>query len=574
MSAKYDAIDLEILNSKLISIVEEAATTLLRTCYSAIVRDSRDFTCTMTDSTGQLLAQAPYSLPSFAVTMPKTVRECLKVYPVETLEPGDVLISNDPWIAIGHLNDTVVITPIFFDGKVVAFAANAANVADIGGRGMGTQASSIYEEGIQIPILKLYERGRVKEDIYRIIKQNVRMSEQVVGDIKAQVASNEVSSRRLVEFMEQNGIVDFTELASAIQGRAEDAMRRAISEIPDGNYSYTSKTYGVDEEITIKVTLTIKGDQIVADYDGSSPQSKWGINSVLNYTFAYTAYAIKCVLAPHVPNNEGCMRPVTVVAPPRTIVNPVYPAPVAARSQTGKFLPIPVMRALAQAVPNKVIADSGSAPLWCPTFRHTDEKTGRQVSHMPMLTGGFGARPGKDGISAIDFPSVIINVPVEMNEHRFPIMIRRWNLIPDSGGAGEFRGGLGFDFEVENTASNEILATLRCERTEHPALGIEGGKPGSLGLVTREDGSVLDPHRSHGLPPGGRILFSTAGGGGYGDPLERDCELVARDVADGWVTVESARELYGTIVDPKNFAVDAKASMAKRAELKAAGEAK
>jgi N-methylhydantoinase B len=494
------------------------------------------------------------------------------VYPVEALEPGDVLITNDPWIAIGHLNDTVVITPIWYGGKVAAFAANAANVADIGGRGMGTQGTSIYEEGIQIPILKLHERGKVKEDIYRIIKQNVRMSDQVVGDIRAQVASNDVCARRLVEFMDQNGVTDFTQLATAIQGRAEDAMRRAIREIPDGTYSHTSMTYGVDEEVTIKVTLHVKGDQIIADYDGTSPQSKWGINSVLNYTFAYTAYAIKCVVAPHVPNNEGCMRPVTVIAPERTIVNPMYPAPVAARSQTGKFLPIPVMRALAQAVPGKVIADSGSAPLWCPTFRITDETTGKQISHMPMLTGGLGARPSKDGISAIDFPSVIINVPVEMNEHRFPIMIRRWNLIPDSGGPGRFRGGMGFDFEVENVAKSPILATLRCERTEHPALGAEGGHPGSRGRVTNGDGANLDPHRSHALEPGGRILFGTAGGGGYGPPMERDVELVRQDVEDGWVTVQAAADIYGTVIDPKTGKVDRKATEKKRAKPLVAGE--
>jgi N-methylhydantoinase B len=433
---------------------------------------------------------------------------------------------------------------------------------------MGTQASSIYEEGIQIPILKLYERGRLKEDIYRIIKQNVRMSEQVVGDIRAQVASNDVCARRTVEFMDQNGIRDFTALASAIQGRAENAMRRAILEVPDGEYTHSATTFGVDEEITITVTLKVIGDEIVADYEGTSAQSKWGINSVLNYTFAYTAYAIKCVLAPHVPNNEGCMRPISVVAPPRTIVNPSYPAPVAARSQTGKFLPIPVMRALAQAVPGKVIADSGSAPLWCPTFRITDEATGRQISHMPMLTGGLGARPSKDGISAIDFPSVIINVPVEMNEQRFPIRINRWNLIPDSGGAGTFRGGLGFDFEVENVARSEILATMRCERTEHPALGVEGGRAGSLGRVTRGDGTVLDPHRSHAFPPGGRILFSTAGGGGYGSPLKRDSALVARDVADGWVTIEAARDVYGVVLEASTLAVNEAATKVLRGKKK------
>ena len=503
----YDAVGLEILNSKLISVTEEAATTLLRTCYSSIVRDSRDFTCTMTDATGLLLAQAPHSLPAFAATMPRTVRACLEVFPAHTLMEGDVLITNDPWIAIGHLPDIVIVTPIFHRGKLVAFAANAANVADIGGRGTGALAGSIYEEGIQLPIMKLVEAGRTVEPILRILRQNVRMADQVVGDVRAQVASNATAARRLVEFIEESGISDFAALAAAIQGRSEQAMRRAISEIPDGVYSHTAHTWGVDEEVQITVTLTVKGDTILADYTGSSPQVNRGINSVLNYTFAYTCYTIKCVVAPAIPNNEGCFRPITVTAPPRTIVNPSFPAPVAARSQTGKFLPIPVMRALAQALPERVIADSGAAPLWCPKFGVTDPATGRETRHSTMLTGGMGAHHQQDGISAIDFPSVIVNVPAEVHEQRFPILIHRWNLIPDSGGPGRQRGGMGFDLEVENRSNGTMTAYLRCERTEHPADGLEGGLPGSIGKVGLTDGTALDPHGTHRLAPGERLLF-------------------------------------------------------------------
>lgn len=554
---RFDSIELEVINSKLISIIEEAATTLLRTCYSAIVRDSRDFTCTMTDATGQLLAQAPHSLPAFAATMPYTVRECIKEYPVEKLEPGDVLITNNPWIAIGHLNDVVIITPVWFGGKVVAFAANAANVADIGGRGMGTQAASIYEEGIQIPILKLHERGVEKTDIYRMIEQNVRMSDQVMGDIRAQVASNEVCSRRLVEFMEENRIDDFTELATAIQDRSEVAMRKAISEIPDGSYSHESITYGVEEEIKIKVTLTVKGDEIFADYTGTDAQSKWAINSVLNYTYAYTVYTIKCVIAPQIPNNEGCTRPIKITAPEGTIVNPIYPAPVGARSQIGKFLPIPVMRALAKMVPDKVIADSGSAPLWCSSFKY-NAPNGRHVSHTPMMTGGMGARQDKDGISAIDFPSVIVNVPVEIQEHRFPLLIHRWCLVRDGGGGGQYRGGMGFEFEAENVSGTVMMASLRCERTEHPADGLQGGLAGSRGEVERGSGVALDPHKLHQLAPNERIVFRTAGGGGVGEPHTREPEAVLGDVLNGWVSIDAARDVYGVKIDPQTMQVDAK----------------
>jgi len=574
MSVVFDAVDLEILNSKLISIVEEAASTLLRTCYSSVVRDSRDFTCTMTDASGQLLAQAPHSLPAFAATMPKTVRACLEVFPHSSLNEGDVLITNNPWIAIGHLPDVVVITPIWFRGSIVAFAANAANVADIGGRGMGAQALNIYEEGIQLPIMKLYDRGQPKDDIFNIIRQNVRMSDQVLGDIRAQIASNEVCARRTVAFMESSGIEDFAALASAIQGRSEEAMRRAIRDIPDGTYSHTSYTWGVDEEVKIQVALTVKGDEIHADYTGSSPQAKWAINSVLNYTFAYTAYTIKCVVAPAIPNNEGCFRPITVTAPERTIVNPVYPAPVAARSQTGKFLPIPVMRALALACPDKVIADSGAAPLWCPRFAWHDDVSGRELRHTVFMTGGTGAGPAKDGISAIDFPSVIVNVPAEMHEHRFPILIRRWNLATDTGGGGRHRGGMGYEFEIENASDKPMAAHLRCERTEHPALGIAGGLPGGVGQVKNGEGKDLDPHRSCELAPGAAMLFRTAGGGGFGPPVERSPDNVLRDVRDGWISQNAARDIYGVAIDPQTLTIDSAATENLRANLAKSGDAR
>lgn len=556
MKKTFDAVDLEILNSKLISIVEESAATLLRTCYSAVVRDSRDFTCTIIDKTGQLLAQAPHSLPAFAATMPNTVKACLEVFPPEDMHEGDVIITNDPWIAIGHLNDVVIITPVFFEQELVAFAANAANVADIGGRLMGARNRSIYEEGIQIPVLKLYQKGVVNSSIIALIRQNVRMSDQVIGDINAQVAANNVCARRLIDFMSNNRIFDLTELASAIQNRSETAMRRAIREIPDGVYSHTSYTHGVDETIKIAVKITVKGDEIIVDYEGSSPQVPRSINSVLNYTFAYTAYAIKCAIAPHIPNNEGCVRPITVTAPENSIVNPSYPAPVAARSQTGKFLPIPVMRALAQAVPDRVIADSGSAPLWCSSFSLLDEESGDEITHIPMMTGGLGARPSKDGISAIDYPSVIVNVPVEIHEHRFPFLIRRWSLIPNSGGAGRYRGGLGFSLEIENVARNPMLTSLRVERTEHPAEGAEGGMSGSLGRVVKGDGTVLDPKKSYYLKTGERIIFNTAGGGGYGDPLQRNLENVLEDVREGWVTLDAAHNIYRVVINPVTLQID------------------
>jgi N-methylhydantoinase B len=556
----YDAVELEILSSRLISIVEEAAATLLRTCYSAVVREARDFTCTMTDAHGELLAQAPHSLPAFAATMPRTVRACLEEFPLDTLNEGDVLVTNNPWLAIGHLPDIVVITPVWRKRRVIAFAANAANVADIGGRAMGAAHKSIYEEGIQIPIVKLYAGGKPRQDIFKFIQLNVRMSEQVVGDVRAQVASNEVCARRLVEFMDEAGLDDLGPLASAIQDRSEQAMRRAIAEIPDGTYGHTAFTRGYDSEVRIQVAITVKGDEILCDFAGSSNQVPWAINSVLNYTFAYAAYTIKCVVAPHIPNNEGCFRPITVTAPPRSIVNPSYPAPVAARSQVGKFLPIPVMCALAQAVPGKVIADSGSAPLWCPRFTRVDESTGREVKHSTMLTGGLGARPALDGISAIDFPSVIVNVPVEMHEVRFPMLFRRWNLIPDSGGAGTRRGGMGFDLEVENISGGTMSAMLRCERTDHPAQGVNGGFPGSVGRVGRGDGTALHPHGTHPFPPGTSILFSTAGGGGFGDPRKREPERVLDDVRDGWVSLEAARDLYGVVIDPADWTVDKNAT--------------
>jgi len=556
LSNEFDAIELEVLNSKLISMVEEAAVSLLKTAYSSVVRDSRDFTCSLMDTKGQLLAQAPFSLPAFTATMPRTVRSCLEEYPLQVLNEGDVLITNDPWLAIGHLYDVCIITPIWRRGKIVAIAANAVHVADIGGRVMSAQAASLYEEGLKIPILKLFDKGNPKADLFKIIKNNVRMSEQTVGDIHAQVAANQVCTKRVVEFMDERGIDDLTPLAGTIQGRSEQAMRKAISEIPDGVYSHEAYTQGFDEEVKIRVTITVSGDEILADYTGSSPQVNRGINCVLNYTFAYTAYTIKCVVAPHIPNNEGCFKPIRVTAPERTIVNPLPPAPVTARSQTGKFLPIPVMRALAQAVPDKVISDSGASPLWAPTFSIRDETTGKEVTHLVMLTGGSGARPVKDGISAIDFPSVIVNVPAEQHEHRFPFLVERWNLITDSGGPGKFRGGLGFDFVVKNISKNPAMASLRCERTEHPALGIQGGKPGSFGSVARGDGTKLHPKKSYVVKQGESIVFSTPGAGGFFSPLERSEEMVLADVKEGLVSLAKAKEDYGIVIDQEPMRVN------------------
>lgn len=550
-----DPIALEILWNRLISVVNEQAAALVRTSFTSVVRDAGDLSAGVFDQRGRMIAQAVTGTPGHINSMATSIHHFLAAYPLDTLRPGDVLITNDPWQTAGQLHDLTIITPAFRGHRPIAFFGNTCHAVDIGGRGLSADAQQVFEEGLYIPITKLVDRGEPNRELHKLIAANVRVPDQVLGDIHAQIVANEVGARQLLEFLEEFGIEDIEALSDAIVSRSEAAMRETIAGIPDGAYEHTLMHDGFDEPITIRVRIAVRGDGVEVDYAGTSPQSHRGINVVFNYTHAYTTYAIKCAVSPEVPNNEGSFRPVKVSAPAGSILNAQFPAAVAGRHLVGHFLPGAIFAALAPAIPDRVMAN-GSAGLWNTQIHGHDPRTGGPFSYVWFSAGGTGARPTKDGLSATAFPSGIAGVPVEVIESLSPVLMERRELRPDSGGPGRFRGGCGqvMVFSVQ-TDRPFVLSTLY-DRTRFPAPGLVGGKAGAVGEIALDGGTPLHPKRQQVLQPGARVTLKLPGGGGYGDPLEREPDRVRQDVVAGLVSGERAREEYGVVLGPGEVVVD------------------
>lgn len=558
----FDPITLKILWERLISISAEMAATLVRTSFSTIVREANDYACVLLDAQGNSLVQAEHSIPSFIGTMPITAKHFLKKYPPETLEPGDSLITNDPWLATGHLPDMSIATPIFYRGELVALAGTVAHVPDIGGvfgRGLTRE---VYEEGLRIPITKLFHRGEPNETLFEVIRENVRVPEQTIGDILGIVAANKRGAERLVAFMEEEHLDNLTPLVQEIHLRSEEAMRSAIKAMPDGEYFGEITVDGYDSPIHVQARVTIQGDNIEIDYTGSSPQVPWAINSVMNYTFAYTAYIIKCVTVPTLPNNEGCFRPIRVIAPPGSIMNATPPAPTISRQVLGHIAHGALFSALAQAIPDRVMAHSGSAPLTTHSFVGIG-RNGRPFVQIVTANGGTGACPQKDGESA-SFPSNLSNTPVEMMEADAPLLVGEKSLIPESAGAGRFRGGWGQRMSFQNLAEEPITHGLLLNRLNYPAQGLLGGKPGAPNRIWLNEAPHPQPRGRWVMQPGDRVTLEYPGGGGLHDPFTRDPQLVLRDVQNGLLSVEKAAEEYGVVIDPLRWSVDAEATTQRR----------
>lgn len=562
-----DPITLEVLWNRLIAVVNEQATALMRTSFTTVVRESGDLSAGVFDTRGNMIAQAVTGTPGHINSMATCIHHFLAVYPAETLRPGDVLITNDPHKTSGQLHDFTVITPIFDErDRLVAFFGSTCHAIDIGGRGLGADARSLYEEGLFVPITRWYDAGRPNAELEKIIRANVREPDQVLGDIHAQVAGNDVGGRRLLEFMREFGLETIEPLADEIIGRSERAMRAAIAQIPDGVYTHTDHCDGFDSTVTLHVTITKRGDGLHADWTGSSPESPRGINVVLNYTHAYVTYALKCALCPEVPNNEGSFRPVTVTAPPGCILNAQPPAAVAGRHVIGHFLPGIVFGALAPVLPGRVLAD-GAANIWATqlTGRHAD---GRPWTFVWFSCGGTGARPTSDGLHTTAFPSGIMGVPVEVIEGLAPVVVGRRELARDSGGPGRYRGGCGQLMEVGVRTGREWNLGAMFDRTRFPARGYDGGGAGGRGAIVVADGErrrELADKSQVALAPEERFTLQLPGGGGYHDPRTRDPEAVRADVLDELVSVEAAREQYGVALDSATLAVDEAATRALRA---------
>jgi N-methylhydantoinase B len=558
--AWLDPILLEVLWNRLVSVVEEQARALMRTSFTSVVREAGDLSAGVFDRRGRMVAQAVTGTPGHVNAMATSMYHFLREVPAETLEPGDVLVTNHPWQTAGHLNDFTVITPIFGDGDLVAFFGNCCHALDVGGRGLGADARQVYEEGLFVPVTRLFGRGEPNEELFRLIRANVRTPFEVVGDLYAQASSNDVGGAHLIGMVEEFDLRDIEGLSDEICARSESAMREAIADLPDGLYENEAYTDGFDEPIRLKVAIRVEGDEMRVDYEGSSPQSERGINVVLNYTAAYTTFGVKCAISPEVPNNDGSFRPVHVTAPEGSILNALHPAPVGARHIIGHFLPGLIHGALAHVIPERVLAQ-GADSLW------NSQITGRRESGEPFTYvffsgGGMGARPNGDGLSATAFPSGIRGVPAEVIESISPVIMHRRELRPDSEGPGRHRGGFGQEMEIGVRSSSPWTLSAMYDRTRCPARGVNGGSPGSAGAVRTASGEDLHPKRQQRLEAGERVILSLPGGGGFGVATQREPERVARDVSEGLVSVERAREIYRVVLTRADgrYAVDAEAT--------------
>jgi N-methylhydantoinase B len=529
-----DPVTLEICWNRLIGVVNEQAAALQRTSFTSIVREAGDLSAGVFDSRGFMVAQAVTGTPGHINSMALAMKHFLAAYPLDRLAPGDVLITNDPWKTSGHLNDVTICSPIFREGRCVAFFASTCHTADIGGHVLSAEAREVYEEGLQIPILKLYEEGRPNETLIAMIRENTRVPEMVLGDFHAQIAGGAVGGERLLEFMDEFGLDRLEPLADEIIGRTERAMREAIRALRPGSYEAAITSDGFEEPITIRVACRVEGDDLLIDYAGSSPASRRGVNVVMNYTEAYTTYGVKVIVSPDVPNNEGAFRPVRISAPAGSILNVARPAPVAARHVIGHFLPHVIARALGQALPDRVMAE-GSANIWGVQVSGKD-LDGRPFTHIFFSSGGTGARAVKDGLSATAFPSGVLGTPVEVIENLSPLLVERKALRDGSGGAGQYRGGLGQTIAFRVRTREPFVCSILCDRTVHPAAGFRGGQPGARGEVLIDGVRPANPKAEQIVPPGTLVELQLPGGGGYGPPTARYPALVTRDLLELYTT--------------------------------------
>ena len=543
-----DPITLEVIWRRLISVVDEQAAALIHSSFTTVVREAGDLSAGVFDRAGNMVAQSVTGTPGHINTMANCVRKFIvPQHPIDSLQPGDTLITNDPWEASGHLFDLTIVSPVFYRGRGVAFFASTCHAVDIGGATMGGDARSVHEEGLAIPLMKLFKAGEANQELFDIIRANVRVPDQVIGDIHAQEVGNQVGARKLIEMLDEYDLPDIEEVSASILRRTEAAVRAAIRDLPDGSCRDTIQIDGFDAPLTIACEITVAGDKLRVDYAGSSPQVDRGINVVLNYTHAYSTYTLMAALAPGIPNNEGAFRPIQISAPAGSILNCRRPAPVSARHLIGHFVSQPLLTALAQIVPQRVIAN-GSAGLWN-TMMDGVDADGEEFAYIFFSAGGMGAAHDRDGLSATAFPSGIMGVPVEAIETAAPLLMHRRELRVDSGGAGQFRGGLGQVMELEIITGAPATHSCMYDRTKRPALGLQGGQPGSPGRVSLSDGAQPHPKSHYSLQPGQRVTLELPGGGGFGDPSRRDPQRVRDDVRAGYVSSEAAARDYGVVIE-------------------------
>ena len=550
--APIEAIHRQVMWDRLISVVEEQAQTILRTAFGSVVREAGDLSAGIYDLRGRMIAQAVTGTPGHVNTMARAVEHFLVRFPVAEMRPGDVFVTNDPWLGTGHLFDFVVVSPAFAGATPVALLASTCHVIDVGGRGFSADAKSIYEEGILIPHMKLRDRGTLNDDILTILLANTRNPVEVRGDLLSLVSCNDTGAARLREMMSEFDLASIEPLADHIVESSREAMRKAMRRVPAGRYRTEMELDGYDEPVSIRAEMTVSEVEIVIDYAGTSRASARGINSPLCYTEAYTCFGLKCIVAPAVPNNHGSLSVFRTVAEPGSAVHPVHPSPVTARHVIGQMLADVAFGCLAQALPGELPAESAGS-IWVLPFADADGGAGRaaganasRFNVMNVGMGGIGARPGKDGLSVTAFPSGVGAIPVEVTESESPLVFWRKEFLADSGGAGAFRGGLGQVIEVGSTEEHPFtVSAATFDRTRNPPRGRDGGEPGRNGVARLASGPRLDDKAVHTIPPGDRLVVELPGGGGLGDPRSRDPERIRADLEAGYITPEGARRDYG-----------------------------
>ena len=549
---KLSTVAYQVMWNRLISIVEEQAQALVRTAFSTSVREAGDLSAGVYDSSGQMLAQAVTGTPGHVNAMADAVPHFIRRIGRENIHPGDIYITNDPWEGTGHLHDITVVTPSFHKGAFVGFFACTAHIVDIGGRGFGADAHSVYEEGLHIPIMKLASKGVVDATLIALIRSNVREPDQLVGDVYALATCNEIGHRRLVEMMLEFGLVDLAGISDFILTHSRNATLERIAALPAGVAHGHMRIDGYDTPIDLVVKVSIENQRVLCDFTGTSGVDKKGINVPLVYTKAYACYALKCAIAPEIPNNAASLAPFEVSAPENCILNAMHPAPVALRHVIGHMVPDTIYDALDQLLPRLVPAEgAGCLCNFQVSLRpRSDAPAPAGTVRAEVLTfnsGGSGARPTSDGMNATAFPSGVMTMPVEATEQTGPVIIWRKELRPDSGGAGEWRGGLGQFMEVGARSGHEFDIQAMFDRVNHPARGRRGGAMGAATTIGQDDGTVMRGKGKQFVPHGRRVMMAFPGGAGYGQLVDRDPQMVRRDLALGYISADLARSAYHMI---------------------------
>lgn len=538
------AIHRQVMWNRLVAVVEEQAQALLRAAFGAVTREAGDLSAGVYAPDGRMIAQAVTGTPGHVNTMALAVAHFLDRFPAATMRPGDVFLGNDPWLGTGHLFDFVVVTPAFRGDRLVALFASTCHVVDVGGRGFTADATSVFEEGTLIPHMRVRDAKGLNEDLLAIICANSRNPVEVRGDLLSLVSSNDTGVRRLADMMDEFAIEDLGPLADFILSSSEAATRAAIREVPNGVYECEMTLDGYEAPIVLRARMTVEDERIVLDYAGSSPASRYGINSPKCYTDAYTAFGLKCVVAPEVPNNAGSLGCFVIEAEPGSCVAPERPSPVTARHVIGQMLPDVAFGCLARALPGRVPAESAGS-IWVLAMSGQGGQAGR-FNVMNVGLGGVGARPGKDGLATTAFPSGVGAIPVEVTENEAPLVFWRKELLPDSGGPGAVRGGLGQVIEIGATGDRPFsISAATFDRMRNPARGRDGGKPGRAGAAHLRSGTRFTGKTVYEVPAGDRLVLELPGGGGLGDPAARDPAAVVADLEAGYVTAEGARRDYG-----------------------------